>query len=65
MKNSRPLEKRIGEIPNSKDQVGKIIKEIAVYFYILLAEEMLVFNNAKLINNKRVSDLLNYRIGPH
>lgn len=47
------------------DLGSQITKEIAVYFYMFLAEEMLVFGNKELINNKKVLDLFNYRIGLH
>lgn len=47
------------------DLGSQIIKEIAVYFYMFLAEEMISFGNSKLVNNKNVLNLLNYRIGLH
>lgn len=49
----------------ASDLGSQIIKEIVVYFYMFLAEEMIGFGNSKLIDNKKVLDLFNYHIGLH
>lgn len=43
----------------------KTRREIAVAFYMFLAEEVICFKNENIIENKKVLNLLEYRVGVH
>ena len=43
----------------------KTRREIAVAFYMFLAEEVICFKNENIIENKKVLNLLKYRVGVH
>lgn len=47
------------------DWGSQVIKEIAINFYLFLAEEVIDFNNIELSDNKKVINLLEYKVGRH
>lgn len=47
------------------DLGGQLLEEVAVYYYLFLAEEILKFNMNKITENKKVMNLLNYQVGLH
>ncbi len=47
------------------DLKSQVIKEIAINFYLFLAEEVINFNIIGLSDNKKVMNLLEYRVGRH
>lgn len=47
------------------DLGSQVIKEIAINFYLFLAEEVIDFNNIELSDNKKVINLLEYKVGRH
>lgn len=47
------------------DLQSENVKDIVKYFYLFLAEEFVIRNHRDLVNNPKVLNLLNYRIGLH
>lgn len=47
------------------DLDNSIVKDIAVRFYFFLSDEIITHNNVQLIQNKRILNLLSYRVGLH
>lgn len=43
----------------------EIFSEAVTGFYIFLAQEVIQYNNIDLINNKKILNLLNYKVGMH
>lgn len=50
---------------DAADLGSQVLKEVAVYFYVFLAKEVLIRGNKELVENKKVLNLLNYHVGLH
>lgn len=66
------MEKNFGECTNEAlfgmdvcDLSGDLFKIVASDFYLFVAEEIICFQNNKIIENSRALNLLNYEIGIH
>ncbi len=43
----------------------ELLTEVSIYYYYFLAEEMVIYKNLKLVENKDVLTLLNFQVGLH